>query len=243
MTDWNVRLLPVFDDNYIFLLQNDSAVIVIDPGEAKPVLQVLQSEKLSLAGVLITHHHHDHIDGLNELRVYNPELPIWAPLKNRGQIPGASTYVEEGDCVELAGLKFQVIELPGHTLGHIAYYNPQQGFLFSGDVLFGLGCGRIFEGTFEQHYKSLQRIAALPINTQVFCTHEYTEANLRFLQSLGPLSPQQQEYARRLAECRAQNRPSVPLRLIDELQCNPFLLSRNLTEFTQLRQKRNQFSS
>lgn len=242
MTDWKVRLLPAFEDNYIFLLQNGSAALVVDPGDAQPVLRTLKDENLSLAGVLITHHHHDHIGGLKELRMQYPQLPVWAPLKNRQQIADAGTYVREGDRVAVAGLTFQVLELPGHTLGHIAYYCEKPGWLFSGDVLFGLGCGRIFEGTFEQHYNSLQTIAALPDETRVYCTHEYTTTNLRFLHSLGPLSVPQARYARELAESRARGQPSVPLLLGSERESNPFLLCRNLTEFTQLRQKRNQFS-
>jgi len=118
----------------------------------------------------------------------------------------------------------------------LAYYEPEQGWLFSGDVIFGLGCGRVFEGTYEQQFESLQKIKSLPDRTLIFCAHEYTEANLRFLRSLGPLSPEQEKYA------AALQAPSVPLSLSTEKKCNPFLLAENLEQFTVLRNLRNRFS-
>lgn len=236
-----VRLIPIFDDNYVFVIQSGADVVLVDPGDAEPLLKILEHEKLTLKGILITHHHHDHIGGLVQLQERYPHAPVWAPLLNRGQIPSATDYISDGDIVCLLDTEFQVIGLPGHTLGHVGYYAPDHQWLFSGDVLFGLGCGRIFEGTFEQQYGSLQKIRSLPAETSVFCTHEYTETNLRFLESLGALVPAQHEYARRLTEVRSQKRPSVPLFLKSECESNPFLLADNLADFTNLRQKRNQF--
>lgn len=241
-TNFSAELIPVFEDNYVFLIHDGRTALLVDPGEATAPLARIAELKLDLTAVLLTHHHADHIGGLAPIRQRFPEAAVFAPEKNRAQVPGATRYVAGGEHIETGGLCFAVLALPGHTLGHVAYFQPDQEWLFSGDVLFGLGCGRIFEGTFAQHFESLRSIKNLPPRTQVFCAHEYTETNLRFLRSLGPLSAEQELYAADLHAKRRADMPSVPLSLESELRCNPFLLSRNLPEFTQLRQERNQFS-
>lgn len=173
--------------------------------------------------------------------------PVYAPLKNKNQIPFADTYLEDGACLSVAGLEFAVLGLPGHTLGHIAFHQPEKRWLFSGDVLFGLGCGRLFEGTPEQAFASLRRIKALPPQTLIYCAHEYTETNLNFCKmlSLNDNSPifggdeDLELYENELRSKRELALPSVPLKLSIELKVNPFLLAKDVAQFAYLRDLRN----
>jgi len=186
---------------------------------------------------------------VNDIKRAFPDLEIFAPLKNKAQIPQATRFVSDGDILSASSFQFRVMELPGHTLGHIAYWEESQHWLFSGDVLFGLGCGRLFEGTFEQMFQSLAKIAALPADTLIYCTHEYTETNLRFCKALSRMdmsaTPSDNddflEYETELLKVRAEGQASVPLRLEKEKKANPFLMARSLKEFTSLRELRNKF--
>ncbi|MEK2688455.1 hydroxyacylglutathione hydrolase [Bdellovibrio sp. GT3] len=243
-----VELIPIFEDNYVFCLidQDNQEVLVVDPGEAAKTSQFLKENNLKLKGVLLTHHHNDHIGGVSALVSEHP-APIFAPAKNKNQIGKADTWVTEGESVKLGPFNFEVLELPGHTLGHVAYWEPKLKWLFSGDVLFGLGCGRIFEGTYDQAYTSLQRFKKLPSETLVYCTHEYTEANLRFCKMLSNLdnspitgdSEELEMYENQLLSRREMDLPSVPLKLAVELNVNPFLLAKSVSQFTYLRDLRN----
>lgn len=238
----SVELIPVFDDNYVFLISDPetSEALVVDPGEAVAVTAILKARELKLLGILTTHHHADHIGGASELS-QTFAAPIWAPARNKSQIT-ADHYVSDNDTIALAGLRIQVLGLPGHTLGHIAYWISEKNWLFSGDVLFGLGCGRLFEGDFTQGFESLQKIRLLPDATEVFCAHEYTEKNLQFCKSIEyEASPQLATYETSLLKQRAAGLPSVPLSLKAEKQFNPFLLASTKEEFSILRQKRNIF--
>lgn len=237
-----VDLIPAFTDNYIFAVKSadNKECLIVDPGSAFEVEDYLQKNKLSLKGFLITHHHPDHIGGLSELLEKYP-VPVFAPEKNQRQIPQGTVWLKEGDRVSNLGFDFVVLELPGHTLGHIAFYEPARGWLFSGDVLFGLGCGRLFEGTPEQGFTSLQRIKALPDSVLVFCAHEYTETNLSFLKSLAGNTSTLPEYEKELFRKRHLNQPSVPLSLGQEKESNPFLRSLSSEEFKILRAARNNF--
>lgn len=244
----HVELIPIFDDNYVFVLVDPltKEAVVVDPGEDSAVDHFLQSQKLRLTKVLLTHHHADHIGGALALKNKWQAL-VFAPLKNKTQIPFADCYLIEGDRVEVHQSHFSVLELAGHTLGHIAYWDEKSKYLFSGDVLFGLGCGRLFEGSPEQMYAALQRIKALPSNSLVFCTHEYTETNLQFCKMLtqnnnSPLLGGSQEleiYENQLRSRRQLNLPSVPLKLSLEVQVNPFLLAKDITQFAHLRDLRD----
>lgn len=233
------ELIPILNDNYVFALfaEDSRNALLVDPGEATVPLRFLRERDLDLADVLITHHHGDHIDGLAGL----PTVPTWAPEKNRAQIPYPHQSVRDGDRIRAAGFEFEVWALPGHTLGHVAYWEPQEKWLFSGDVIFGLGCGRLFEGTPDQMWQSLQRIRALPDDTKIFCTHEYTMRNLQFCRAEWPQDEKYIHYESKIFARRKQNRPTVPLLLKTEKILNPFLNSRSASEFKKIRERRNQF--
>jgi hydroxyacylglutathione hydrolase len=218
-----IEPIAAFTDNYIWCLRNGPAAWVVDPGEAAPVLAFLAAEKLTLQGILITHHHPDHTGGIGELRQAFPGLTIYGPA-NPG-IKGLDKQVREGDGVEVFGHSFSVFEIPGHTLDHIAYYaagtNPPT--LFCGDTLFAAGCGRMFEGTPPQMLGSLQKLAQLPAATAVYCGHEYTVSNLRFAQAVEPENNAVRERATQAAALRTQQRPTLPSTIGLELATNPFL--------------------
>ena len=217
-----VSVVPVaaFQDNYVWTLRNARHAAVVDPGEARPVLDYLRREKLDLAAILATHHHPDHVGGIAELRA-GFDVPVYGP-KNE-PIATLTRPVAEGDEVRIPelGVTLSVLDIPGHTRAHIAYYGA--GALFCGDTLFACGCGRVFEGTPEQMVRSLDKLAALPDDTKVYCGHEYTLANIGFAKTVEPGNAalaQREERDRRL---RAQGKPTLPSRLGDEKATNPFL--------------------
>ncbi|RJG09295.1 hydroxyacylglutathione hydrolase [Pseudomonas cavernicola] len=222
-----IDALPAFNDNYLWLLQDTATqrCAVVDPGDAAPVLAWLTAHPgWQLSDILVTHHHFDHVGGVEQLKAATGARVLGPAREN---IPARDVALHEGDRADVLGRQFQVLEVPGHTLGHIAYYHadPQQPWLFCGDTLFAAGCGRLFEGTPEQMYHSLSRLAALPDHTQIYCTHEYTLSNLRFAQAVEPGNP---AIVQRLAEVsawRAAGRISLPSNLALERATNPFLRS------------------
>ncbi|MDR3299185.1 MAG: hydroxyacylglutathione hydrolase [Candidatus Accumulibacter sp.] len=213
--------IPAFKDNYIWLLRQDAAVAVVDPGDAAPVLDVLQRESLSLSSILITHHHQDHQGGIDGLLAYAPSAQVFGPA--RESITGMTHPLRGVERVRLAALdlELQVIAVPGHTLGHLAYCGAD--CLFCGDVLFTGGCGRVIEGTPRAMYESLARLTALPDDTRVYCGHEYTEANLRFALAVEPGNRALRHRADEVAVTRANGLPTVPSTLAVEKATNPFL--------------------
>lgn len=218
--------LPAFQDNYLWLLHDGQRALVVDPGDAQPVLACLQRDRLQLEAILVTHHHPDHIGGLDELRDATGAA-VYGPAHER--IPEPLKRLVEGDTVQALGLEFRVIDVPGHTAGHIAYYCPEVDgapLLFCGDTLFSGGCGRLFEGTPAQMLASLDKLAALPSATRVCCTHEYTLSNLRFARAVEPGNSELVQYVQRCEELRAQDRPTLPSTIGQERQINPFLRAR-----------------
>ena len=207
----NLLALPAFSDNYIWMLHDGRQAIVVDPGEPAPVERALDAHGLALAGILVTHHHADHVGGLAALR---PRLqgPVYGPA--REDIPQPCTPLNGGDHVELMGCRFGVIDVPGHTAGHIAYFhtpiNGDAPILFCGDTLFSGGCGRLFEGTAAQMHTSLSALAALPGNTRVCCAHEYTLSNLKFANTVEPLNQDLLAYTTQCEALRAQGRYTLP---------------------------------
>lgn len=215
-----ITAIPALQDNYIWLLQSGPHAVAVDPGEAFPVLDFLRKNKLQLEAILCTHRHHDHVDGIEELRgVYN--VPVYG--RSHPNNPHITHDLHEGDRLRLDALDiaFDIIEIPGHLDDHIAFIAPQ--ILFCGDVLFGGACGKNFEGTLAQLQHSLQRLAMLPDDTRVYCAHEYTAYNMPFALAC---EPDNADIQRRLAETRrlrAENRPTLPSTIALEKATNPFL--------------------
>ncbi|MCG9750715.1 hydroxyacylglutathione hydrolase [Vibrio brasiliensis] len=216
----NIKSIPAFNDNYIWLIQNsDRRCAVVDPGDAAPVLAYLNEHNLSLEAILITHHHNDHIGGVPELVRQFPQVDVVGPANE--PVPTLTHAVEAGDQIELFDEVFFVLGLEGHTSGHIGYVG--DGKLFCGDVLFSAGCGRVFEGTMEQMYTSLSKLAALPEETEVYCAHEYTTSNVAFALAVEPDNSQLQQYRDEVNRLRAQNQPTLPTTIRREKWINPFL--------------------
>jgi hydroxyacylglutathione hydrolase len=221
-----VHAVPAFRDNYIWLLSGGDqeptasrTTAIVDPGDAQPVLQALDKLDLVPVAILVTHHHADHVGGIKELRGHFP-IPVYGPAQE--SIPDITHPLREGDRVELPGLAaFDVLEVPGHTAGHIAYVGKQS--LFCGDTLFAGGCGRLFEGTAAQLHTSLQKLAQLPDDTWIYCAHEYTLSNLNFALAVDPDNPVLQIRLQQTRQLRDEHLATVPSRLGEEKRTNPFL--------------------
>ena len=225
----NLLALPAFSDNYLWLLHDGVRALVVDPGDAAPVSAALKQHHLQLAAILVTHHHADHVGGVAALREATGAV-VYGPARER--IPEPFIPVTEGDEVQALGLSFKVMDVPGHTAGHIAYFaNEMNGtpLLFCGDTLFSGGCGRLFEGTPAQMLTSLDSLAALPPATRVCCAHEYTMANLRFARAVEPGNAALAEYYQECEALRAAGTPTLPSSIGVERAINPFLRSREPT--------------
>lgn len=225
--------IPAFADNYLWLLHDGKRALVVDPGDAEPVLRALEQHALQLESILVTHHHADHTGGVDVLR-QACGAKVYGPATER--IPKPFTPLHGGDTVHALGLDFQVLDVPGHTAGHIAFYTPccklegnSKPLLFCGDTLFSGGCGRLFEGTPAQMLASLDKLAALPGNTVVCCTHEYTLSNLRFALAVEPGNADLVAYQARCVRLREENQPTLPTSIAQELLVNPFLRTRQAT--------------
>jgi hydroxyacylglutathione hydrolase len=225
-----VTAVSAFSDNYIWVVHGlvpgpDGArrVAVVDPGDAEPVFAALATHGLVLDTILATHHHRDHVGGVLALLERFP-VPVYGPARER--IPGRSVALEQGATVDLPGLGlgFSVLDVPGHTAGHIAYFG--HNMLFCGDTLFSAGCGRLFEGTAAQMLASLERLASLPAATRVYCGHEYTAANLRFALAVEPDNTAVRDHLALVSALRARAEPTVPSTLGLEVRINPFLRTR-----------------
>jgi hydroxyacylglutathione hydrolase len=215
--------IPAFDDNYIWMLHDESRALVVDPGDARPVFEALTERGLTLEAILVTHHHNDHTGGVQALRQATG-AQVFGPALER--MPEPLQRLNEGDVITALGLRFSVMHVPGHTAGHIAYYgevptlNP---VLFCGDTLFSAGCGRLFEGTPAQMLASLTRLATLPDATRVCCAHEYTLSSLRFALVVEPDNADLISYQERAQELRRHLQPTLPSSIALEKAVNPFL--------------------
>ncbi|SHE88151.1 hydroxyacylglutathione hydrolase [Vibrio gazogenes] len=250
----NIKSIPAFRDNYIWLIQNrDQHCVVVDPGDAGVVIDYLTSNHLTLDAILITHHHADHVGGISELVRHYPHIHVVGPANEA--IPGITHPVSGGDQIEVFDHIFHIIDLKGHTLGHIGYLGESE--VFCGDTLFSAGCGRLFEGTAEEMWQSLQKLRALPEETKVYCAHEYTASNIAFALAVEPENPALQAYRDTVNRLRAHHQPTLPTTIGLEKQINPFLRpeqaeiiksvsDRNsaldpLSVFTVLREWKNEF--
>ena len=215
--------VPAFSDNYIWVLHDGQRALAVDPGESEGLLAWLTKHRLQLDTILLTHHHGDHTGGVDELRIATGARVV-GPTEEA--LPDGAARVGDGDKVTALGMAFDVLKVPGHTAGHIAFYSPDAGgspVLFCGDTLFSGGCGRLFEGTPAQMLGSLTRLAGLPDETRVCCAHEYTLSNLRFARAVDPDNPELSSYTARCEEQRADGLPTLPSSIGLEKQVNPFL--------------------
>ena len=220
----DISIINAYSDNYIYLLRNEKKNItsVIDPGEAEPVIKFLNSKNLHLDEIINTHHHNDHIGGNDKLLdVYKSKLI--APSYEKNRISNVDKFVSDNETINIAGVSTKVIHTPGHTLGHICFYMPEEKCLFSGDTLFYLGCGRVFEGTMKQMWLSLVKLRSLPEDTTVYCGHEYTLANMKFANYIDSDNALLNKVSLEIKNKREKGFPSVPFNLGMEKKINPFL--------------------
>ncbi|MEQ4453573.1 MULTISPECIES: hydroxyacylglutathione hydrolase [Kosakonia] len=216
----NLNSIPAFQDNYIWVLNNDDGrCLIVDPGEAAPVLRALEENQWQPEAILLTHHHNDHVGGVEALRQHFPDVVVYGPEETQDK--GTTQIVKEGDVISVLGHDFSVFATPGHTLGHICFFSSP--YLFCGDTLFSGGCGRLFEGTASQMYQSFCKINALPDDTVICCAHEYTLGNMKFAISILPQDPALNEYYRKVNELRAKNQKTLPVILKNERRINLFL--------------------
>jgi hydroxyacylglutathione hydrolase len=227
--------IKAFQDNYIWAMIEDQNLIIVDPGDAKPVLEFISHSKLNLLSILITHKHLDHMGGVDEIYTKYPNIEIYAPRDSNFSF--AYKAVGEGDHFKIDGtsINFKVLETPGHTLDHIVYINESN--LFCGDTLFACGCGRIFEGTYNQMFESLQKFKKLDATMRVFCAHEYTVKNIEFALTLNPTN---KKLLNRLKSCLNQE-VTLPSSLKEEFETNPFLLAKDINQFKEIRQQKDVF--
>ena len=230
----NITPIPAFSDNYIWMIVHEGTAAVVDPGDPAPVLKALKEQGLALDAILITHHHFDHTGGVSALksatgcRVIGPDNP---------KIPDIDETMIEGTQVTVLGYGFEVMEVPGHTLDHIAYHSVENGTLFCGDTLFVGGCGRVFEGTFPMMQRSLAKLSDLPSETKVYCTHEYTMANLRFARKVEPSNTDLMAQLDNCQQRRDNDLPTVPSTIGQEQRINPFLRWHSPAIIAQLKQE------
>ena len=222
----SVEPIKAYDDNYIWLISTNEGSIVVDPGESEKIIKAIDENRIDLKGILITHHHYDHTNGLKDLLEKN-EFDVYGPINN---INGINKKVGELDKFSIIGIEFEVIEIPGHTLDHIAFYSFNKGspVLFCGDTLFAGGCGRVFEGTYEQMFEALKKISKFPKNTKVYCGHEYTLSNIKFALEVDPNNEKLQSEFEHVQGLIKSNTPSLPTTIEKELDLNPFLRCDNL---------------
>lgn len=241
----NLNSIPAFQDNYIWVLNDeDGRCLIVDPGEAEPVLKKISENGWQPEAILLTHHHNDHVGGVKTLREHFPDLRVYGPEETRDK--GITHCVKEGENVSELGLTFNVISTPGHTLGHICFFSFP--YLFCGDTMFSGGCGRLFEGTATQMYQSFQKINALPEDTLICCAHEYTLANMKFSLNLLPHDRHIRDYCLKVNELRAKNQMTLPTDLKKERQINLFLrtddtdLISEISKETNLQQPEERFA-
>ena len=216
----NLTSIPALQDNYIWTLNDEQGrCLIVDPGEARPVLEKIRANRWQPVAILLTHHHHDHVGGVSELLEHYPRLEVYGPQETADK--GARTLLGDGDEFTLLGLNFRVIATPGHTLGHISYFSSP--YLFCGDTLFSGGCGRLFEGTAQQMYESFQALNQLPADTLICCAHEYTLSNMKFAAAILPQDPKILARYQQIKDLRAENRITLPTKLALEREINLFL--------------------
>lgn len=236
---FKIQIIPILNDNYAYFLQCNNKNIVVDPGEAQPIIDFLEKNQLSLDLILSTHHHADHIAGNDELkRKYR--CSIAGPKAEQKRINTLDILLDENSDFDINEETVQIIQTPGHTSGHICFYFSKQKILFSGDTLFSMGCGRLFEGTPEQMWDSLNKLMKLPKETLIYCGHEYTLSNAEFCLKLEPENTDLLKRYAQIQELRCNNKPTLPVSLDTEMQTNIFLRAGSVEQFAKLRSLKDQ---
>ena len=237
-----IHRIHAFNDNYIWVIADGTSAWVVDPGDASPVVEFLEMHQLSLFGILLTHWHGDHQGGVEDLCTRYPRLQI---IGSKKALKGPSRPVSEGDVVEVMGASFRAMEVPGHTLDHVAFFSDSDLFetpvAFTGDTLFVAGCGRLFEGTAENMFESLQKLNQLPENTTIYCAHEYTLANLKYATIAEPDNPDIRKRLAKVKQLRSKQHATVPTTLVMERLTNPFLRAKNASELATRRLQKDNF--
>ncbi|WP_419903673.1 hydroxyacylglutathione hydrolase [Kiloniella sp.] len=220
----DVKQIPILSDNYCYLLRDEKtgAVAVIDPGVATPILDEAKRLNWQITDIILTHHHYDHVDGVAEIKAQTGAT-VTGPAKDTHRIDHLDKTVDGGDTLTFGSQTAKVFFVPGHTLGHIAYWFEESNVLFPGDSLFALGCGRLFEGTPEMMWQSLQQYLLLPAQTVVYCAHEYTLSNAEFALTIDPKNNNLTQRVTKIKKLRSQGKPTVPSTLGEEFKTNPFL--------------------
>ena len=234
--------LPILSDNYAWLVRDSATgfTAIVDPAEEAPIVKAIEAAGGRLDAILLTHHHDDHIAAVQPIRERYGVAVIGAAA-DAHRLPPLDQAVREGDVIELGGGHARVIDTPGHTVGHISYFLEPGAILLCGDTLFSLGCGRLLEGTADDMFSSLGKLAALPPQTLVCCGHEYTQSNARFALSEEPANPALRRRAEEVSRLRVNGKPTLPSRLADELVENPFLHTANATSFGAMRTRKDHF--
>ena len=237
-----IEIIPCLKDNYSYLIIDESKKIccVIDPSESNPIIEYLDKNKIDLKFILNTHHHFDHVGGNKRLKEkYKAQVIGFKEDKNR--IPGIDILVDDQEIWKYENFEAKIMHIPGHTLGHICFYFYNDRSVFTGDTLFSLGCGRLFEGTYAQMYESLQKIKNLPQDTKVYCGHEYTMQNSNFCISHDKNNQNLKKKIEEIKKKAQNNLPTIPSTIKDELECNIFLRSDNIENFSKLRDLKDNF--
>jgi hydroxyacylglutathione hydrolase len=237
-----IEIIPCLQDNYCYLMidESNNTACVIDPSEAKPVINFIEKKNINLKYILNTHHHFDHIGGNKDLKKkYNSIVIGYKEDANR--IPEINVLVEDNQIWKAGNFEAKIIHIPGHTNGHIGFYFFNEKLIFTGDTLFSLGCGKIFEGTYQEMFDSLNKIKSLPLDTKIYCGHEYTLQNSKFCIWHDSKNLNLQSKIKKIKENLNNNRPTIPTILKDELECNIFLRAKNIETFSKLRDLKDNF--
>lgn len=235
-----VQLIPHLDDNYAYLLMGDNGdLALIDPGHGQQIVAWLESRDIKPDMIINTHHHWDHTNGNQSVKDY-ADCPVYGPAADQSRVPSIENGLEHGDVIDFGEETIEIFETPGHTANHICLYCPTSQLVFTGDTLFSMGCGRLFEGSAEEMYASLQAIAALPDATRVYCGHEYTVANGEFAMMIEPANQDILNRVNEARNLRAQDKPTLPSTIELEKQTNVFMRADNARRFAEIRMMKDQ---